>query len=198
MTEMLTIFNEELCPVGEVPRETAHREGLLHAVVHCWIVSRRPEGIGVWFQKRAHTKKDFPDYYDLAVGGHISCGETAETALLREIREEIGLTVEPSHLRYLGYTREDLHMGDFFDREIGYVYLYESDHPVFAPGEEVDRMVWVSVSELICKELHGAAETAALSEQGEPVRIKREEWCVHPGEFEMIVLPALQTEREDG
>lgn len=198
MTEMLTVLNEELCPVGETPRETAHREGLLHAVVHCWIVSRRPEGVGIWFQKRAHTKKDFPDYYDLAVGGHISCGETGEEALLREMREETGLVPVLSRLRYLGYTREDLHLADFYDREVGYVYLYEEDAPVFAPGEEVDRMVWVALEELIRKELEGAEETLAFSETGEPVRIGRKEWCMHPGEFEKLVLPALRGLGKDG
>lgn len=198
MEEMLTALNEELCPMGQVSREIAHREGILHGVVHCWIVSHRPEGVGIWFQQRAHTKKDFPDYYDLAVGGHISCGETPETALLREMREEIGIYAEISELRYLGYTREDLHLGEFYDREVGYVYLYEADCPVFAPGEEVDRMIWVPLEELIRKEMKGAEETSAFLESGELVRIKRNEWCVHPGEFEKIVLPAIQAERKDG
>ena len=198
MEEMLTVLNEELCPVGQAPRETAHREGLLHGVVHCWIVSRRLDEVGIWFQQRAHTKKDFPDYYDLAVGGHIDCGETPEAAVLREMREEIGLTAEPSRLRYLGYTREDVRFPGFFDREVGYVYLYEDDCPAFAPGDEVERMVWVPLRELMAKELEGAEETAAFLATGEPVRIGREEWCVHPGEFEMIVLPALRAEGKDG
>lgn len=198
MEEMLTALNEELCPMGQVSRETAHREGILHGVVHCWIFSRRPEGPGIWFQQRAHTKKDFPDYYDLAVGGHISCDETPEAALLREMREEIGLSVTAEQLRYLGYTREDLHLGEFFDREVGYVYLYENDCPVFAPGDEVDRMIWVPLEELIAKEMKGAEETTAFLENGELVRLKRKEWCVHPGEFEKIVLPAIQAERKDG
>ena len=59
-------------------------------------------------------------------------------------------------------------------------------------------MVWVPLGELIAKELEGAEETAAFLETGEPVRIGREEWCVHPGEFEMIVLPALRADGKDG
>lgn len=198
MEEMLTILTEELSPMGQAPREKAHREGLLHGVVHCWIFSRRAGEPGIWFQQRAHTKKDFPGYYDLAVGGHISCGETPETAILREMREEIGLNVLAEDLRYLGYTREDVRFGEFFDREVGYVYLYENDCPAFSPGEEVERMIWVPLEELVRKEMKGAAELTAFLETGEPVRIAQKEWCVHPGEFEMIVLSALQAEGKDG
>ncbi|HIQ59645.1 MAG TPA: NUDIX domain-containing protein [Candidatus Merdivicinus intestinavium] len=195
--EMLTILNEELCPIGTAPRETAHREGLLHAVVHCWVASRREGKTGLWFQQRARTKRDFPNYYDLAVGGHIGAGESRDEALWREMREEIGLEPTPGCLRYLGFTREELRLGGFFDREVGHVYLYEADCPAFAPGDEVDRMVWVPLEELVRKELEGAEATAAFTETGEPVRIGREEWCVHPGEFEMIVLPALRAAGKD-
>ena len=37
--EWLTELDEELRPLGPVPREVAHREGRLHGVVHCWVVS---------------------------------------------------------------------------------------------------------------------------------------------------------------
>ena len=116
--EMLTELDEELQPLRAVPREIAHRDGLLHAVVHCWVVSRNGGEVRVWFQQRAHTKKDFPDYYDIAVGGHIDVGEDRDAAALREMREEIGLDAQRLQLRYLGYTREEIRLGSFFDREI--------------------------------------------------------------------------------
>ena len=90
--EWLTELDEELRPLGPVPREVAHREGRLHGVVHCWVVSRRAEETRVWFQQRAHEKRDFPDYFDIAVGGHIDYGESVENALRREAREELGIT----------------------------------------------------------------------------------------------------------
>ena len=82
--EWLTELDEELRPLGPVPREVAHREGRLHGVVHCWVVSRRAEETRVWFQQRAHEKRDFPDYFDIAVGGHIDAGESRDAAALRE------------------------------------------------------------------------------------------------------------------
>ncbi len=192
--EMLTELDEELRPLRAVPREIAHRDGLLHAVVHCWVVSRNGGEVRVWFQQRAHTKKDFPDYYDIAVGGHIDVGEDRDAAALREMREEIGLDVQRLQLRYLGYTREEIRLGGFFDREIGHVYLYEDPHPAFRPGEEVSRMIWLPLEELVRKEVEGAGAVTAYDAKGGAFLVRREEWCVHPGEFEMIVLPALRAE----
>ena len=192
--EMLTELDEELRPLRAVPREIAHRDGLLHAVVHCWVVSRNGGKVRVWFQQRAHTKKDFPDYYDIAVGGHIDVGEDRDAAALREMREEIGLDVQRLQLRYLGSTRGEIRLGGFFDREIGHVYLYEDPHPAFRPGEEVSRMIWLPLEELVRKEVEGAGAVTAYDAKGGAFLVRREEWCVHPGEFEMIVLPALRAE----
>ena len=89
--EMLTVYNDQMEPVGAVSRSQAHAQGLLHLVAHCWVISPREDGVWIWFQKRAKDKADFPGYYDVAVGGHIAHGEAPEEAILREIGEEIGL-----------------------------------------------------------------------------------------------------------
>lgn len=187
--ELLTIIDETLTPLYPASREKAHQEGLLHQVVHCWVVSRDDRGVRLWFQQRAHSKTDFPDYYDIAVGGHIDAGESPEEAVFREMREEIGIQADPNCLRYLGYVREELKIGDFFDREVGHVYLYEDPSPQFAPGEEVDRMVWLSLPEMLRKE--SGCPATAYGQDGQAVQILPGEWCVHPGEFEQVVLPAL-------
>jgi isopentenyldiphosphate isomerase len=43
-------------------------------------------------QKRVMTKKIQPGKWDTAVGGHVDYGEQIEEALLRETREELGVT----------------------------------------------------------------------------------------------------------
>ena len=196
--EMLTWLDENLKPLGAVSREEAHQQGLLHGVVHCWVVSRQKGGIRIWFQQRAHTKKDFPDYYDIAVDGHIDAGESRDDAACREMREEIGLKVPSEQLRYLGYTKEEIRLQGFFDREVGYVYLYENPEPAFMPGEEVSRMIWVSLEELVRKEMEGADIITAHDAAGREFPVRQEEWCVHPDEFVKIVLPALRDQAERG
>ena len=61
---------------------------LLHPVVHLHLLDGKG---GLYLQKRALSKLLLPGYWDTAVGGHISYGESIEEALLRETREEIGL-----------------------------------------------------------------------------------------------------------
>ena len=53
MEENLIVYDEQLRPVGAESRERVHRIGLLHKVVQCWVVSPRPEGLWIWYQKRA-------------------------------------------------------------------------------------------------------------------------------------------------
>ena len=111
--------------------------------------------------------------------------------MLREVREETGVKMDPERLVYAGQVQEELHEGDFFDREIGQVYLYEMDLPEFLPGEEVDRMIAVPIEEYEKKEFGGAPYIQGYTLEGEPVLIWEEEWCRHNGEYERLVKPLL-------
>lgn len=46
----------------------------------------------VFLPRRAHTKKFYPDVYELP-GGHIDFGEDMPGGLKREIKEELGMTI---------------------------------------------------------------------------------------------------------
>lgn len=58
-------------------------------MVHLHVFNREGE---IYLQKRSAEKDILPGYWDTAVGGHVADGETPEEALVREAREEIGLT----------------------------------------------------------------------------------------------------------
>ena len=76
--------------VGSATRAVCHSGSkLLHPVVHLHV--RDSEG-SLYLQKRSMDKDIQPGKWDTAVGGHVDYGEDVETALLREAREELGLT----------------------------------------------------------------------------------------------------------
>lgn len=87
--EWLPLVNEQGEIIGKAPRSVCHKgEKLLHPVVHLHVLNNQKH---VYLQKRPLNKLVQPGKWDTAVGGHISVGETLETALKREAWEEIGL-----------------------------------------------------------------------------------------------------------
>lgn len=88
--EWLPLVNDQGEIIGKAPRSACHRgEKLLHPVVHLHVFNHQNH---IYLQKRPMNKLVQPGKWDTAVGGHISVGETLETALKREAWEEIGLT----------------------------------------------------------------------------------------------------------
>lgn len=192
--EYLDVLNDAFEPVGVIPREQAHATGALHRVVHVWFVSRRDGKLWVWFQQRAKDKADFPLFYDIATGGHVSAGENYRESVLREIWEEVGLSLKADDLCYLGHFREDIRFGGFDDRELCEVFLCLIDHPAFHPGEEVERMVCVPLERLRASHcgLEGKTPVYASLEDETPVeQTAPHQWCRHAEEFETLFLPEL-------
>ncbi len=195
MEERLDIFNEDGQYAGTALRSAAHRDGLWHQVVQCWVVSREEQNVWLYFQQRSANKEDFPNLYDLAVGGHIGAGESPQTAAVREIREEIGLRLSPNELEYLGDTREIIQFPDFFDREIARVFYYEAQHLPFQVGEEVSRMIRVSLEDYLQWDRHQTDQLWVYPLDGRPILSGRNDWCIHEGVFEPLILPRILKKR---
>mgnify|MGYP000055672530 CR=1 FL=1 len=63
---------------------------MMHRVVVAALLGPR----GILLCRRNPTAEAYPGKWDLP-GGHIEGGESAEQALVRELREELGITVPP-------------------------------------------------------------------------------------------------------
>jgi isopentenyldiphosphate isomerase len=88
--ERFPIVDEEGNVVGAATRGECHSGSrLLHPVVHLHVFNSCGE---VYLQKRPEWKDIQPGKWDTAVGGHMDYGETPEQALVREVREELGIT----------------------------------------------------------------------------------------------------------
>ena len=97
--EMLPLVEPSGLVYGQAARAWCHSGSkVLHPVVHLHIIDREGR---IYLQKRADDKDLLPGYWDTAVGGHVTYGETAQEALYREASEEIGLTA--FHPAYLGF-----------------------------------------------------------------------------------------------
>ena len=114
--------------LGRQPRSVVHRDGLWHQVFHCLLVrSGRPAR--VLLQRRRWSARAFAGLLDLSVTGHLEAGEQPFDGV-REIREELGLAIDPGQLVGLGRRMLADDSGEGRNREIAHVYLLTDDTPL--------------------------------------------------------------------
>jgi len=88
--EYFPIVTEEGVVTGKASRAECHSGTfLLHPVIHLHVFNSQGE---LYLQKRAPDKDIQPGKWDTSVGGHVDYGEGIVVALLREVREELGMT----------------------------------------------------------------------------------------------------------
>ena len=112
MAEILDIVDEQGRPTGQtVPRAVAHAEGIRHRTSHVWILRRHAGRVEVLLQMRCQAKDSFPGCYDISSAGHIPAGCDFVESALRELREELGVTLPADALQECGvrhFTFEDV------------------------------------------------------------------------------------------
>ena len=96
--ELLPLVDEDGNVIGSATRRECHSGSkLLHPVVHLHVFNPAGE---LYLQRRPLWKDIQPGKWDTAVGGHVDFGEEILSALLRETREELGLTdFEPEFMQ---------------------------------------------------------------------------------------------------
>jgi isopentenyldiphosphate isomerase len=149
--EHFDILDEHGNPTGrEKSRDLVHRDGDWHRTVHVWIVNSKRE---VLLQRRSLTKESHPGKWDISAAGHIEAGTMAIEAAVREVGEELGVSVTATDLRYLftvhGEYRDQ--STGFLDREYSDVYLLERDLDVGSltvQKDEVAEVRFVAADEL--------------------------------------------------
>jgi isopentenyl-diphosphate delta-isomerase type 1 len=88
--EIFDVVNERDEVVGQRPRREVHRLGLRHRAVHVLVFNARGE---LFLQQRSLRKDNWPGVWDSSASGHLDTGESYDACALREVREEIGLTL---------------------------------------------------------------------------------------------------------
>ena len=124
MDELLDVLDELGRPTGEVAwKSEAHRRGLPHRCVHCWVAGEDAEGPYLLVQRRAAAKDTWPRCLDVTAAGHLQSGEEPMRGGLRELEEELGLRVGPERLLPLGTRRIEQEIPQGCDRELHDVFM---------------------------------------------------------------------------
>ena len=127
--EIFPVVDEQGNVIGSATRGKCHDGSkLLHPVVHLHLFDKEGR---IDLQQRPLWKDIQPGKWDTAVGGHVDYGEDITDALVREIREELGISI--AEYRFLmRYVFES-------DREKELVHVYSAVYDgEICPSDELD------------------------------------------------------------
>ncbi|MCM3600794.1 NUDIX domain-containing protein [Robertmurraya korlensis] len=125
-TELLRIFNEDHEPIGVATRAEIHEKGYWHETFHYWLMEKDQGIYYIFLQLRSPKKKDYPNLLDITAAGHLLANETVEDGI-REVKEEIGLTVRMEELMSLGILKYSVKMVPLIDNELAHVFLHRKN-----------------------------------------------------------------------
>lgn len=131
MPELWDLYNQERQKTGILhKRGQSIPQGLYHLVVSVWIVNSR----GEYLMSQRHPNKPYPEYWE-CTGGSVLTGESSIQGAVREVKEELGLTLDIATARLIYQTRRDASQ-DFYD-----VWLFHSDIPTTALKLQFDEVI---------------------------------------------------------
>lgn len=89
--EMLPVVDDRDREVGMAPRDQVHREGLPHRAAHVLVFDTAGR---LYLQKRSPNKDTHPLKWTSSASGHVDPGESYTQAAVRELKEELDLSLE--------------------------------------------------------------------------------------------------------
>lgn len=125
----------------QMKRGDIFEQGAYHLVVHVCLFNQQGKML---IQQRQPDKDDWKNMWDITVGGSALAGETSQQAAEREVKEEIGYTVN------LRNRRPSLTVN--FENGFDDYYLMETHLNVSnlsLPTEEVKQVKWASKDAII-------------------------------------------------
>lgn len=150
MEEKFDVLNELGEFTGEIAtREECHKKGLWHRAVYAFIIDNNGN---ILLQKRSGNKKLWPNMWDVTVGGHVDAGEFGRQALIREVKEELGIIINDNDIKYLVSSTSINEQGDIINKHYNECYLITKNidiSDVKIQKEEVSEVRYFSKGELL-------------------------------------------------
>ena len=139
--ELVDLYDENRVPLGRTAERHAPKgPGEYKVVVHVCAFDSRGR---LLIQRRAAEKANWPDKWDVSIGGGVDAGETSRQAAEREFREELGYPLPLNSLRPCVTVNFSGGFDDF--------YLLEKDVSLSGltlQEDEVAEVRWASLTQI--------------------------------------------------
>ena len=145
--EIWDLYTKEGQPTGKTHRRgDPIPAGFYHPGVHVWIRNSKGEYL---MSQRAADRPTFPLKWE-CVGGSMLAGEDSLTGAIREVQEELGITLDPNNGKLLFTVARDIVAGvPFYDYMYMWCVLYDGDFSLEnATTKEVAQARWMTLDEI--------------------------------------------------
>ena len=142
--ELVDIVDENNNLTGQAEeRILAHKKCLWHRHVSSWIMNKKGE---ILLQKRSADKPRNPNKW-AKTGGHVDSGEDVKDAILREVREEIGIDIPKEQTEILEIHKSKDPNNKYFVYNFLFIVDYNIENYVLQK-EEVAEVKYVTIEDM--------------------------------------------------
>jgi 16S rRNA (adenine1518-N6/adenine1519-N6)-dimethyltransferase len=140
--ELFDVVDENDVSVSTATRASVHAGNLIHRAVHVFVLNRNGD---LYLQKRSRLKDKSPGVWDSSVSGHLNAGEDYLHAAVRELGEEIGISMEdPDLLEHVLAVKPSEQTG----WEHVHLFLTRHSGTVNFPASEIESMLPFPIAEI--------------------------------------------------
>lgn len=141
MDEWLDIVDGDDRVIGRDTRFNIHQQSLFHRSAHVVLFNTQGK---VFLQLRSMSKDAGAGLWDTSAAGHVDSGESYLQCAVRELEEELGVSVAADKLEFVGKLAPEERNGFEFTT----VFTTCSDQTPVLQEEEIDDGRWLSANEL--------------------------------------------------
>lgn len=132
-------------------RDECHSKGLWHKAVALFIINSKNQ---VLLQKRSASKKLWPNLWDISAGGHVLAGEFGFQAIIREIKEELGIQIDKNDITFIGGAASINIKNDIINKHFNEYYIVNKDIEISdlkLQEEEVSDAKWFNKDDILTR-----------------------------------------------
>lgn len=143
--ENVILVDEFDTPLDKMEKIEAHQKALLHRAVSVFVLNNQNK---ILLQKRAADKYHSPGLWTNTTCTHPFPNETNEAAVLRRLKEEMGITMNKVTKIFHFIYKEQLENG-LTEHELDHVFIGYSDELPIPDKDEVSDFEYVDIREVL-------------------------------------------------